>query len=85
MEVIELRVRLHCKACEKPVARALRKLKGVTCIEIDVIASKITVLGYVDRNAVIKGVRKTGRQAELWQSSHQDSGCPVNMFPRWGT
>ncbi|GMY35208.1 pentatricopeptide repeat-containing protein At4g31070, mitochondrial [Fagus crenata] len=69
MEVVELKVRLHCKACEKAVRRALCKIKGVTCVEIDVVLSKITVLGYVDHKEVVKAVRKTGRRAEVWPSS----------------
>ncbi|KAL4614162.1 hypothetical protein ACB098_07G026300 [Castanea mollissima] len=91
MEVVELKVRLHCKACEKSVRKALCRIKGVTCVEIDVVMSKITVLGYIDRKVVVKAVRRTGRRAELWPSSscRQEEprlagrfGC-INI-PRWG-
>ncbi|PPD95930.1 hypothetical protein GOBAR_DD07048 [Gossypium barbadense] len=51
MEVVELKVRLHCKACEKAVRKSLLKINGVKCVEIDMTSSKITVLGYVDRKA----------------------------------
>ncbi|KAE8056085.1 hypothetical protein FH972_012883 [Carpinus fangiana] len=93
MEVVELKVRLHCKACEKAVRKALCKIKGVTCVEIDVVLNKITVLGYIDRKVVVKAVRKTGRRAEVvWPSSsscHWEKprslatgfGC---IIPRWG-
>ncbi|KAK9989646.1 hypothetical protein SO802_029885 [Lithocarpus litseifolius] len=89
--VVELKVRLHCKACEKSVRKALCRIKGVTCVEIDVVMSKITVLGYIDRKVVVKAVRRTGRRAELWPSSscRQEEprlagrfGC-INI-PRWG-
>ncbi|KAL6334160.1 hypothetical protein AAG906_006729 [Vitis piasezkii] len=69
LEVIELRVRLHCKACEKAVRKALCKTKGVTCVEIDVILNKISVMGYVDSKRILKVIRKTGTRAELWSSS----------------
>ncbi|XP_050261092.1 heavy metal-associated isoprenylated plant protein 45-like isoform X2 [Quercus robur] len=92
MEVVELKVRLHCKACKKSVRKALCRIKGVTCVEIDVVMSKITVLGYIDRKVVVKAVRRTGRRAELWPSSsscRQEEprlagrfGC-INI-PRWG-
>ncbi|XP_010278474.1 PREDICTED: heavy metal-associated isoprenylated plant protein 20-like [Nelumbo nucifera] len=69
LQMIVLKVRLHCKACEKAVRKALWKIKGVKCVEMDVITSKITVLGYVDSKVVIKAIRKTGRRAEVWPSS----------------
>ncbi|KAL4205241.1 hypothetical protein AMTRI_Chr01g136360 [Amborella trichopoda] len=64
MEAVELKVRLHCKACEKGVRKALTKLKGVTCVEMDLTRNKITVLGYIDQKSVVKTIRKTGRRAE---------------------
>lgn len=42
---------------------------GVRCVEIEATLKKITVLGNMDRKAVVKAVRKTGRRAELWTSS----------------
>ncbi|XP_059636721.1 heavy metal-associated isoprenylated plant protein 28-like isoform X1 [Cornus florida] len=81
MQVIELKVRLHCKACEKSIRKTLGKIKGVTCVEIDLVLNKITVLGYVDRKIVIKAVRKTGRRAEVWPSK---SSCRGRQQPRGG-
>ncbi|CAL1408611.1 unnamed protein product [Linum trigynum] len=76
MEVVELKVRLHCKACEKTVRKALCNLKGVRCVQIDRgssspssssknIASKITVMGYMERKEVVRAVLKTGRKVQL--------------------
>ncbi|CAI0553425.1 unnamed protein product [Linum tenue] len=76
MEVVELKVRLHCKACEKTVRKALCNLKGVRCVQIDrgsssspssssSIASKITVMGYMGRKEVVRAVLKTGRKVQL--------------------
>ncbi|KAF8400132.1 hypothetical protein HHK36_013428 [Tetracentron sinense] len=53
MEVVELKVRIHCKACEKAVRKSLCKIKGVRCVEIDVILNKITVMGYLERKKSI--------------------------------
>ncbi|XP_059636722.1 heavy metal-associated isoprenylated plant protein 28-like isoform X2 [Cornus florida] len=74
MQVIELKVRLHCKACEKSIRKTLGKIK-------DLVLNKITVLGYVDRKIVIKAVRKTGRRAEVWPSK---SSCRGRQQPRGG-
>ncbi|CAB4292354.1 unnamed protein product [Prunus armeniaca] len=87
MEVVELKVRLHCRACEKAVRKALCRIKGVRCVEIDVISNKITVLGFMDRKMIVKAVRKTGRRAEVWPSSPPSTSilskscCPAREQP----
>ncbi|XP_057497260.1 heavy metal-associated isoprenylated plant protein 30-like [Actinidia eriantha] len=89
--VIELKVRLHCKACEKALRKALCKIKGVTCVEIDAISHKIRVMGYVERKVILKAVWKTGtRAAELSQpnqSHHHHKKSTLNGFaciiPKW--
>ncbi|XP_050219243.1 heavy metal-associated isoprenylated plant protein 28-like [Mercurialis annua] len=70
MEAVELRVRLHCKSCEKTVRKALCKIKGVKCVQIDNVSNRITVMGYMERKVVVKTVWKTGIRAELLPSSH---------------
>ncbi|GKV00403.1 hypothetical protein SLEP1_g13095 [Rubroshorea leprosula] len=69
MEVVELKVRIHCKACQKALRKSLCKIKGVKCVEIDAAAQKITVLGYVEHKAIVKAIHRTGRRAEPWPSS----------------
>ncbi|OMO86306.1 hypothetical protein CCACVL1_09654 [Corchorus capsularis] len=78
MEVVEFKVRLHCKACEKAVRKSLLKINGVKCVEIDMKSSKITVLGYIDRKAVVKAIHKTGRRAESWPTS--SVSCPRDDY-----
>ncbi|KAL6291873.1 hypothetical protein ACE6H2_000015 [Prunus campanulata] len=85
--VVELKVRLHCRACEKAVRKALCRIKGVRCVEIDFISNKITVLGFMDRKMIVKAVRKTGRRAEVWPSSLPSTSilskscCPAREQP----
>ncbi|XP_057993732.1 heavy metal-associated isoprenylated plant protein 20-like [Hevea brasiliensis] len=69
-QVVELKARLHCKACEKAVRKALCKIKGVRCVQIDSKSNKITVLGYMETKVIIKAIRKTGQKAEALPSSH---------------
>ncbi|GMI85036.1 hypothetical protein HRI_002172900 [Hibiscus trionum] len=75
-QVVEFKVRLHCKACEKAVRKSLLKINGVKCVEIDMVSAKITVLGYVDRKAVVKAIHKTGRRAEAWRPPSSSSSAP---------
>ncbi|XP_010522106.1 PREDICTED: heavy metal-associated isoprenylated plant protein 20 [Tarenaya hassleriana] len=67
MTIIEMRVHMDCAGCESRVRHALKKLRGVDDVEIDMMQQKVTVTGYADQKKVLKTVRKTGRRAELWQ------------------
>ncbi|KAG5226214.1 hypothetical protein OIU76_027222 [Salix suchowensis] len=69
LQVIELKVHLHCKSCEKAVRKALCKIKGVTCVQIDGVSNKVTVMGYLDKKMVVKAIWKTGRRADVLPSS----------------
>ncbi|CAK7345843.1 unnamed protein product [Dovyalis caffra] len=73
MEVMELKVHLHCKACEKAVRKSLCKIKGVKCVQIESISNKITVMGYMDKKVVVKAIWKTGRRADVLPSSSSTS------------
>ncbi|VVB05932.1 unnamed protein product [Arabis nemorensis] len=66
LSVVELLVDMDCQGCEKKVRKAISKLDGVDTIEIDVDRQKVTVTGYVDRDEVLKMVKRTGRTTEFW-------------------
>ncbi|KAG7634702.1 Heavy metal-associated domain superfamily [Arabidopsis suecica] len=66
LSIVELLVDMDCQGCEKKVRRAISKLDGVDTVEIDVDRQKVTVTGYVDREEVLKMVKRTGRTAEYW-------------------
>ncbi|PKU68865.1 hypothetical protein MA16_Dca010609 [Dendrobium catenatum] len=53
---------------------------GVTCVEVDMRSSKVTVLGYIDKDAAMKAIRKTGRRAEVWSSCCHRSSNSVTDF-----
>ncbi|XP_022961030.1 heavy metal-associated isoprenylated plant protein 20-like [Cucurbita moschata] len=76
MEVVDLKVCLHCKSCENAVRKTLCKIKGVKCVETNRALNKITVLGYMDRKMIIKEVRKTGRKAKVLPSSSLRPSTP---------
>ncbi|KAK1304552.1 Heavy metal-associated isoprenylated plant protein 26 [Acorus calamus] len=68
LQTVELKVRMCCKGCERIVRNAIMKLRGVDNVEVDLPMEKVTVTGYVDRNKVLKAVRRAGKKAEFWPS-----------------
>ncbi|KAL9270411.1 Heavy metal-associated isoprenylated plant protein 30-like protein [Drosera capensis] len=66
LQTVHLKVRMCCAGCERVVKDAILKLKGVDSVEIDLEMEKVTVIGYVDRNKVLKAVRRAGKRAEFW-------------------
>eukprot|EP01018_Ginkgo_biloba_P012091 Gb_21296 [translate_table: standard] len=70
LQMVELQVRMDCGGCERAVRNAL-KIKGVDSVDIDLEQQKVTVTGYVDRNKVLKAVRRSGKKAEFWTYPYQ--------------
>ncbi|KAL3738450.1 hypothetical protein ACJRO7_019913 [Eucalyptus globulus] len=66
LQTVELKVRMCCTGCERVVKNAIYKLRGVDSVEVDLEMEKVTVVGYVDRNKVLKAVRRAGKRAEFW-------------------
>ncbi|KAF3582364.1 hypothetical protein DY000_02032446 [Brassica cretica] len=66
LSVVELLVDMDCQGCETKVRRAISKLDGVDTVEIDVDQQKVTVTGYIDREEVLRIVKRTGGGAEFW-------------------
>ncbi|KAK9275416.1 hypothetical protein L1049_022680 [Liquidambar formosana] len=66
LQTVELKVRMCCTGCERVVRNAILKLRGVDSVEVDLDMEKVTVIGYVDRNKVLKVVRRAGKRAEFW-------------------
>ncbi|GAV75123.1 HMA domain-containing protein [Cephalotus follicularis] len=66
LQTVELKVRMCCTGCERVVKNAIYKLKGIDSIDVDLELEKVTVIGYVDRNKVLKAVRRSGKRAEFW-------------------
>ncbi|KAL2994370.1 hypothetical protein AAZX31_10G162000 [Glycine max] len=62
LQTVELKVRMCCTGCERVVKNAIYKLK----VEVDLEMERVTVGGYVDRNKVLKAVRRAGKRAEFW-------------------
>ncbi|XP_061342629.1 heavy metal-associated isoprenylated plant protein 30-like isoform X1 [Gastrolobium bilobum] len=66
LQTVELKVRMCCTGCERVVKNAIYKLKGIDSVEVELAMERVTVRGYVDRNKVLKAVRRAGKRAEFW-------------------
>ncbi|XP_010550985.1 PREDICTED: pollen-specific leucine-rich repeat extensin-like protein 1 [Tarenaya hassleriana] len=61
-----LRVSIHCEGCKRKIKKLLTNIDGVYTTNIDVKQQKVTVIGNVEPEILIKKIMKAGRHAELW-------------------
>ncbi|KAE8694672.1 B3 domain-containing protein [Hibiscus syriacus] len=66
LQTVDLKVRMCCTGCARVVKNAIYKLRGIDSVEVNLELEKVTVIGYVDRNKVLKQVRRAGKMAEFW-------------------
>ncbi|KAF5734382.1 Heavy metal transport/detoxification superfamily protein [Tripterygium wilfordii] len=66
LQTVELKVRMCCPGCERVVKNAIYKLRRIDSVEVDLEMERVTVVGYVDHNKVLKAVRRAGKRAEFW-------------------
>ncbi|KAM0936344.1 putative heavy metal-associated domain, HMA, heavy metal-associated domain superfamily [Dioscorea sansibarensis] len=66
LNTVELKVRMDCDGCELKIKKVLSSMKGVESVEIDRKQQKVTVIGFVEPNMVLKKVVSIGKQAEIW-------------------
>ncbi|KAI3828517.1 hypothetical protein L1987_02618 [Smallanthus sonchifolius] len=61
-----LKVSIHCVGCKRKLKKVLRPIEGVYTIDIDSKLHKVTVVGNVEVDALIKKLVKSGKHAEKW-------------------
>ncbi|KAJ0960151.1 hypothetical protein J5N97_002070 [Dioscorea zingiberensis] len=61
-----LKVFIHCEGCKRTVKKALQSIDGVYKTNVDLQHHKVTVIGNVLAETLIKKLLKTGKHAELW-------------------
>ncbi|KAJ0975103.1 hypothetical protein J5N97_017068 [Dioscorea zingiberensis] len=66
INTVEVKVRMDCDGCELKVKNALSNMKGVNSVEVNRKINKVTVVGFVEQNKVLKKVISTGKKAEIW-------------------
>ncbi|CAN1317639.1 Heavy metal-associated isoprenylated plant protein 20 [Linum perenne] len=55
MQTVEIKVKMDCEGCERAKS-----------VEVNRKQSRVTVIGYVEASRVLRKVRSTGKNAELW-------------------
>ncbi|XP_057485882.1 heavy metal-associated isoprenylated plant protein 19 [Actinidia eriantha] len=72
--VVEFTVSMHCNACERTVAKAISKIKGVEKFVTDMTRNRVIVTGRINPHKVVKKLRKkTGKRVEIVMSKEEDS------------
>ncbi|KAK9139369.1 hypothetical protein Scep_009050 [Stephania cephalantha] len=61
-----LKVSIHCEGCKRKVKKVLRSVEGVYTVTFDAHKHKVTVVGDVEADTLIKKLIKTNKHAELW-------------------
>jgi len=82
IQVVALRVSIHCQGCKKKVKKVLQNISGVYRCEIDARSNKVvaTVSTELDPYMLVAKLRKSGKQAELWPEQpvqQQEQPAPV--------
>ncbi|XP_020238007.1 heavy metal-associated isoprenylated plant protein 26 isoform X2 [Cajanus cajan] len=58
---------MDCEGCERKVRKAVEGMKGVSQVDVERKANKVTVVGYVEASKVVARIaHRTGKKAELW-------------------
>lgn len=58
---------MDCEGCERKVKKSVVGMKGVTQVDVERKANKLTVVGYVEPAKVVARVaHRTGKKVELW-------------------
>ena len=66
MQTIELNVQgMTCSSCVKHVNAALNQLAGVTTVEVDLDAGRVSVTGSADAGALINALDNEGYPAQI--------------------
>nr|CAD1824986.1 unnamed protein product [Ananas comosus var. bracteatus] len=64
--LVELKVYMHCKACESLVFNTLKHSKGVETVKVDMNAHKAILTGQFEVEKILKKLRKkTGKRGEI--------------------
>ncbi|VAH33881.1 unnamed protein product [Triticum turgidum subsp. durum] len=63
---VNVRVYMHCDACERSVRRTIKKIDGVETVEVDREENKVMVTGDFKAEKVLRKLKKkTGKKAEI--------------------
>ncbi|CAM0949421.1 unnamed protein product [Alopecurus aequalis] len=64
LQVVVMKVAIHCEGCAGKVRKHISKMEGVTSFSIDLESKKVTVRGHVSPAGVLQSISKV-KKAEL--------------------
>ncbi|KAF8392639.1 hypothetical protein HHK36_022988 [Tetracentron sinense] len=64
-QVTEIQVRMDCNGCVQKIKKALHGINGIYEVHIDFPQQKLTVVGWVDPQKIIKAIKKTRKRATI--------------------
>ncbi|KAL2229843.1 UNVERIFIED_CONTAM: Heavy metal-associated isoprenylated plant protein 19 [Sesamum indicum] len=71
--VAQYNLSMHCNGCERTVVETVSNIKGVEKFVTDINNHKVVVTGRIDRQKVLKKLRKkTGKSVELVAEDEDD-------------
>ncbi|KAL1212810.1 Heavy metal-associated isoprenylated plant protein 29 [Cardamine amara subsp. amara] len=77
--VVSMEVSIDCPGCENNVKKALKKIKGVHDVEIDMKQQKVTVTGWAEQKKVLKAARNiTRKDVCLWACPYDSQSNGFN-------
>ncbi|XP_047330179.1 heavy metal-associated isoprenylated plant protein 19-like [Impatiens glandulifera] len=77
--VIEFKIYMHCNACERTVAKAISKIKGVEKFVTDMENDRVIIMGKIDPVKVEKKLRKKiGKRVEIIMEINEDDDLDQN-------
>ncbi|KAL8171292.1 hypothetical protein V2J09_023096 [Rumex salicifolius] len=82
--ITEIQVRIDCKGCEQKIKKALHGINGIYDIYIDLPQQKLTIIGWVDPEKIIKAIKKTKKTATIcshFEVQNQQLGQPIEQPP----
>ncbi|CAM8937641.1 unnamed protein product [Rhodiola kirilowii] len=65
LQIVVMKVSIHCQGCAEKVKKHLSKMEGVTSFSIDVETKRVIVMGHVSPDWVLQSLSKV-KKAELW-------------------
>ncbi|KAJ3696467.1 hypothetical protein LUZ61_000172 [Rhynchospora tenuis] len=72
--IVELKVYMHCPACEKLVYKTLRKFKGVAAVKVDMDEHQAIVYGKFKVEKLLKKLKeKAGKSAEIVRIEEEET------------
>ncbi|KAE8076892.1 hypothetical protein FH972_015514 [Carpinus fangiana] len=70
---------MYCNACERTVAKAISKCKGVEKFTTDMNKHKVMVMGRFDPQKVVKKLKKkTGKRVEIVENTGKTPTASIN-------